>query len=191
MKLDEMAVKTGKTLGKAFHGVGRFAKLERVLAAVCVTTPFLLWWIDSGPLRNSISAYYEMEESQFFYVPLTVAAMLFVVNGVIKEQHIYNTFLGGFLAGVLLFDHSDFTAVHAVFASLFFAGNAFVILAFSRTERWLKMTFIAAIVLSVGGYFLFDSFTLFWAETLSLAAIAAHYILDSLKDRRNFRYQAA
>ena len=39
---------------------------------------------------------------------------------------------------------------------------------------------VVGIVLSMAGYFVFDWFTLFWAEWLSFAIIALHYVLESL-----------
>jgi hypothetical protein len=114
------------------RGVRRFAKLESVLAFVCLLTPVLLILFDDRTIRDSISAYYDMEENQIFYVPLAVVAMLFVVNGVVKEKHAYNTILGVSLAGVILFNHDDFNILHGIFASTFFAGNAFVIFVFLR-----------------------------------------------------------
>ena len=178
MALREMASST-------FQGVTRFAKLERVLAVVCLFTPVFLIWFDNGPfddgrIRDSISAYYDMEENQVFYFPLTVASMLFVVNGVVKKRHIYNTLLGVMLAGVILFNQDDFSTLHTIFAVVFFAGNAAVIIVFSsKKELWFKALLVAAIVISMLGCFVFGWFPLFWAEWLSFGIIALHYILES------------
>lgn len=168
------------TVANTVEGVKRLAKLERVLAAVCILIPAFLIGLDNGPIRNSISAYYNMEESQIFYFPLTVAAMLFVVNGVVKHQRAYNTILGLMLAGVILFNHDDASVLHGAFAIAFFGGNAVVIVLFSsKKERWFKGLLVVGIVLSMLGCFLFDWFTLFWAEWLSFAIIALHYLLES------------
>src|SRR5215472_1484321 len=91
-------------LREVASGVMRFAKLERVLAGVCLLIPLLLIVFDdrgrTSMIRESISAYYNMKQSEVFYFPLTVASMLFVVNGVVKEKRTYNTILGIMLAGV-------------------------------------------------------------------------------------------
>ena len=181
MQLRQIASATRKSVANTFEGVKRLARLERVIATVCILIPAFLIWFDDGPIRDSISAYYDMEESQVFYFPLTVAAMLFVVNGVVKHQRAYNTLLGVMLAGVILFNHDDAGLLHAAFATAFFGGNAVVIFLFSsKKERWFKALLVVGIVLSMAGYFVFDWFTLFWAEWLSFAIIALHYVLESL-----------
>src|SRR5687767_14255453 len=84
--------------------IKNFAKLERILAADRVLTPALLILVDDGPdaIRGSISAYHDVNVPQAYYYPLTVAAMLFIVNGVLKtvvdgvatNGHWYNWVLG-------------------------------------------------------------------------------------------------
>lgn len=176
-------------LERAFDSVAEFAKLERVLAVFCLFIPLLLIAFDSWSIRESISDYYDIGQNQVFYVPLTIAAMLFIVNGTVKEQHRYNTYLGVALAAVLLFNQDDARWVHVASAVAFFAGNAAVIYFFSRgTPRRFKRFFLAGIAGAMGAFLVFDSFTLFWAEWLSFALIAGHYILDSME---NVRYQAA
>lgn len=159
--------------------LGDFARLERVLAVVCAFTPLVLILFDSGPVRNSISAYYDMEQNQWYYFLLTVAAMLFIVNGVVKQENSYNTVLGVLLAGVVLFNQDDITWLHVAFAVAFFGGNALVIAFFSRGSTALRAGLLGVLVLALVAYFVFDSFTLFWLEWASLLVIATHYILDT------------
>lgn len=163
---------------KVIQDVARFANLERVLGTICAFTPALIWWVDSEPLRPSISAYYNMAQNQLFYVPLTMAAMLFVTNGVVKEKALYNTYLGFALAGVLLFNTEAWSTLHNVFAVAFFGGNVAVML-LAKKARSLKLAMVAFIALAMAGFFVFDWFTLFWAEWLSLLVIALHYVLVS------------
>ncbi len=180
MKLSQMVSSTYHGVAKRVEGVVRFAKLERVLAFVCIFIPAFLIWFDDGSIRDSISHYYNMKQNQIFYFPLTVASMLFVVNGVVKQKHIYNSFLGVMLAGVILFNRCDFSTLHYIFAVAFFAGNAVVILVFSsKKERWFKVLLVMGIVLSMVGCFIFGWFSLFWAEWLSFGIIAFHFILES------------
>ena len=163
-----------------YEDVTRFARLERVLAVFCVFIPLFLICFDNGLIRDSISDYHAMDEKQVFYFPLTVIAMLFVVNGVVKGEHIYNTLLGLMLAGVILFNNDDFTTLHLVFAIAFFAGNAVVIVVFSsKKELWFKALLVAIIVIAMLGHFVFGWFSLFWAEWVSFGIIAFHYILES------------
>jgi hypothetical protein len=180
MELQQLASSMLEVVANAGEGVKRFAKLERVLATVCFLIPAILIGFDGGHIRDSISAYYNMEENQFFYFPLTVAAMLFIVNGLVKDKHVYNTILGVMLSGLILFNHDDTSMLHYFFAVAFFVGNALVILIFSsKKERWFKALLVAGMGISMLGYFAFDWFTLFWAEWLSFSIIALHYILES------------
>ena len=180
MKVPQVLSPTIQVVTKTIKGAAGFAKLERVLAGVCLFVPAFLIWADDGAIRGSISAYHDMTQAQVFYFPLTMAVMLFVVNGVVKQKRSYNTVLGIMLAGVILFNHEAFTILHGIFAVAFFGGNAVVILVFSsKKERWFKGMLVGGIVLSGLAYFLFESFTLFWAEWVSFAIIALHYILES------------
>ncbi len=162
------------------HDLAGYARLERVLAAVCALTPLVLITVDSGPIRASISAYYDMDQNQWYYFLLTVAAMLFMVNGVIKNQNAYNTVLGVLLAGVILFNQDDVTWLHVAFAGAFFIGNALVIAFFSRGSTPLRASLIGVLLVALGAFVIFDAVTLFWLEWASLLVIAVHYILDSL-----------
>jgi hypothetical protein len=169
---------------RALRNLSRFGRLERVLAAVCALTPVLLLWADDlSGIRDSISDYYSMEEIQLFFVPLTMAAMLFVVNGVVKEKQLYNTYLGAMLGGLLLFNNVAFPKIHLLFTAAFFAGNVAVILTFSSIkDRNFKIGLVAFIVLAMLGWKFFAWFTLFWAEWVSLGIIALHYIIESTVD---------
>jgi hypothetical protein len=171
---------------KPVRELAKWLALERFLAATCAITPFLLVIFDGGEVRESISAYYAMGENQVFYFFLTIASMLFVSNGVLKDGHWYNVALGVLLAGVVLFNTDDHQIVHKLFAIAFFAGNAVTILLFSRgswikggDQRRFKLVFVAVVVLAVVLWQPFEVITLFWAEWLSLVAIAIHFLLDA------------
>ena len=121
-----------------------------------------------------------MEDAVAYYFPLTVAAMLFIVNGVVKEKKFYNTFLGAMLAGLIIFNKIDAPLLHYPFAVLFFFGNAVVILFFSsKKERWFKAIMVAIIAISMLCWFPFRFYDVFWPEWISFGIIAFHYILES------------
>ncbi len=167
------------SITKTVRSIKDFAKLERILAAVCIFSPALLILGDNGVVRNSISAYYDMEKSVLFYVPLSVAFMLFIVNGVIKERTFYNTALGIALAGLVLFNRNDFSFIHHLCTGVFFLGNAAVILFFtSKKELWFKILLVLIIAAALAAWGL-KAISLFWAEWISLAIIGLHYILES------------
>lgn len=169
-----------KIASSTYDSVTRFAKLERVLATVCILLPAILIAFDGGNARDSISAYYNMKQNQVFYFALTVAAMLFIVNGVVKDRHVYNIALGVLLAGVILFNHDDFKLMHFTSAGGFFLGNGAVIVIFSsKKELWFKVLLVIIIAAAMAAW-LFGVISLFWAEWASLAIISLHYILESL-----------
>lgn len=160
--------------------VTKFARLERILAVVCVLSPLIMIIGDNGNIRPSISAYYDLKNSVVFYVPLTMAFMLFLVNGLIKKQKSYNTILGVCLAGLVIFNHEDFHTVHLISAAAFFLGNAFVIVWYtSKKELWFKIILVAIIIITLGLSIL-GIISVFWAEWISLLIIGTHYILESI-----------
>jgi hypothetical protein len=167
--------------------IRNFVQLERVLAAILVLTPLLLLLLDDGRsgLRQSISAYHDLVTPAAFYFPLTVAAMLFVVNGVLKEGHWYNWIVGVLLALLVVFDHDGASRyAHFIGALGFFVGNIAVMIWFSKHKpRVVIASFIATISVSVALWLMTDWFTLFWAEWVSLAIVATHYILDTIPVR--------
>ena len=173
--------------------IRNFVQLERVLAAILVLTPLLLLLVDDAPggIRGSISSYHDVVAPEAFYVPLTVAAMLFVVNGVLKSGHWYNSALGTFLLVLLAFDHDGTSRdLHIVGAAGFFVGNVAVMALASRGKNLAQVLSLGTTVLAVVGLcVLTDWFTLFWAEWVSLTVIAAHYILDTIPARL-VRYSA-
>ena len=84
-----------------------------------------------------------------FYVPLTVAAMLFVVNGVLKEGHWYNWVVGVLLALLVVFDHDGASRYpHFIGAIGFFVGNVAVMIWFSKHKprRRDRRSFVGTIV---------------------------------------------
>ncbi|MBN1757599.1 MAG: hypothetical protein JW863_04740 [Chitinispirillaceae bacterium] len=167
------------SVASVVKGIREFSKLERILAAVCVFTPLLLVLGDNFTVRDSISAYFNMEKSVLFYVPLTVTFMLFLVNGMIKGKTWYNTALGVALAGLVLFNCIEYFLLHFIFAALFFLGNAAVIVIYTpKKELWFKIVLVAVIALSLGAW-LVKVLPLFWAEWISLSIIALHYLLES------------
>ncbi len=170
-----------RQINSAVHGLAELVKLEVVVSVICCFVPFLLIIGDGGTIRQHISGYYDMGKAQYFYFPLTVAAMLFVVNGLVKEKHWYNVALGSALAIVVLFNHFDHKVIHNIAAGTFFIGNALVFIVFTpRKELWFKIALAILMLVGLAGHFVFNWYTLFWAETVSLWIIAAHFVLEAL-----------
>lgn len=157
-----------------------FARLEQFLGGSLLLAPAVMIAVDTGPqaVRDSISAYHDVGHPPAFYVPLTIGAMLFLVNATLRRAHIYNALLGVALLGLIIFDNEEATWVHGSFAGAFFAGNFLVMMFFSTNKSLqLKLIFAGAIVTAAA---LWIAVSLFCAEWVSLAIVATHYILDSV-----------
>ncbi len=170
---------------KAAHIQGellRFSKLERILAGLCFFIPLILRAID-GEFRDSISAYAYMQDNQVYVFLLTLASMLFIVNGAIYRRRWYNITLGIFLAGVVLFPKDEFVILHYACAVIFFLGSTLVIVFYTSEKRqlWIRISFVLGIVFSLVFHFIFNLISLLVAEWIALVIIAIHYILESLK----------
>ncbi|MCI0426182.1 MAG: hypothetical protein L0Z49_10155 [Actinobacteria bacterium] len=174
---------------QAIDDLRRYARLERVLALFCVASPLLMIWADAGGVRDSISAYYSMTANQWFYFPLTAASMLFLVNGFVKQESYYNAWLGVMLTGVVLLNHQDFRIPHGVFAAAFFLGNAAVIAFFSRgVKSGFRIAVLVGVVMVFLMWWPLGIISLFVAEWISLALIAAHFLAAS---SQRIKYRAA
>lgn len=178
------SVSTAAANSAGVQSLTRFATVERSLAGLCITIPLWLVLFDEeqDSIRGSISSYFDMTPPQAYYFPLTVAAMLFVFNGIVKTRRFYNVVLGVCLSGVVLFNMDGATALpHYVFAVGFFGLNAIVILWFSNdVSVTLRNLLIVVLLAALVAWVFIDAFTTFWAETVSLVAIAAHFVLDSI-----------
>lgn len=164
---------------EAIEDLKSYAKLERVLALFCVASPLVMIGADRG-VRGSISAYYDIAQNQLFYFPLTAASILFLVNGFVKKRNWYNAWLGIMLAGVVLLNYQDFTWYHGAFAIAFFAGNAAVMVFYSREVSFrIRVAVLIGVVLAFLAWTPFGWYSLFWAEWISLGLIAAHFLLDA------------
>ena len=110
-----------------------YQSFDVAAVAACVSAPAIMWiaeMTDRGELvapRESISSYHDVLTAGAFFIPLTVAVMLFVVNGWIYAGHRIHVAMGVYLLGVIVFDHVGRTRpLHFVFAGAFFVVGAFL-----------------------------------------------------------------
>ena len=98
-------------------------RFESMLALILAAVPIALRIADD---RGSISAYHDMADPRWFFVPLTAASMMLITNGLVRsDSHGYNTALGVLLLGVVLFDHDGGSAIpHFLSAVPFFVLGA-------------------------------------------------------------------
>ncbi len=171
--------------------------LEIFLAAFCILIPIFLRIADDwAPFRDSISHYVLINRSYIFGMVCTIAAMLFIYNGVIQltmnseysllggsfwTHHGYNIILGILLFGVLLFPLNVQPKTHYVIAVLFFVGCSISIAFFGNdSDKILRyiiavLSIIALLLHVVNGKII----NLFWAEWIALIVIGIHFILEA------------
>lgn len=141
--------------------------------------------------RTSVSGYHDMADAKWFFVPLTVAAVMFIINGLVRDEgHAHNAWLGFALLGVIVFDHESETFAHYVFAVIFFASAIIFIsghlagaLRYIRNlelnvARLIFVGVAAAQLLLFAGLWRFTN--LFIAEWVQLLIIAIHFVWHSL-----------
>jgi len=169
-----------------------FRIFERTIAVVCVTIPALLRLADKGNtgFRESISDYVYMSDSYVFGMLLCMAAMLFVFNGAVYFRNEaafglsgagkwYNVVLGLSLLGVILFPPHQYVIIHYFFGGLFFLGNAVVTALFSYAkDRLVSIVLAVATVVGIGLHYA-GVWSLLVGEWVSLAVIAAHFVMQA------------
>ena len=165
-------------------------RLEGMMALSLAAFPFILMGVDG--VRGSVSSYHEMAEAQWYYVPLTWAVVMLIVNGLVRPRHHgYNAVLGLLLLLVVLLDHDGGSrTIHVIAAVAFFVfALAFTIL---QLTDYLRQSFgitsisverglaggLAVVVATVLAILHFAAST-FWLESVALWLIAANYLYHS------------
>lgn len=157
----------------------RFSNLESILAALLICLPLILV-LSSGEFRSSISDYAYSEVSQLFSGLIWFTSSMFIYNGFVRRKW-YNVVLGLSLIAVALTPHLDFPFLHYSSAALFFLGSVFVMIYFSSSkQRIFKVFFGLIIFLSLLIHFLFNLYSLFFAEWIGILPISIHFIGESL-----------
>ena len=158
----------------------RIMKFEVIIASMLIFLPLILIFID-GKLRPSISNYYYMDSNHWFVSLLTIASLLFVVNGVVNNKKSHNILLGSFLWLVAMTPHLETPIIHTLSAGIFFLGSVFVMIYYSNKEqRGLMCAFGSLTILGLLGHFILNAYSLFWAEWIGLLPISIHFIGESL-----------
>ncbi len=179
--LQQTRVKLQEAAGRVAERTKRVRTLETGLALACLFSPALMILLDSeNGIRPAISAYWNMPAPVVFYVPLTMAAMLFVFNGVSKKENEYNWILGAALMMLVIFNQDEFNLLHRAGVYIFFAGNV-VVVGSAIAKKGLKAGVLAgAALFFVAGNFVDGGWStnwLLWLEWASLVVIATHFIL--------------
>lgn len=158
----------------------RIIKLEKILSAILLLLPLILI-LATQEIRSSISNYAYSEMNYLFATLLTIAGMMFIVNGTAYNSRWYNIVLGISLIGVALTPHLDYKILHYSFAGLFFIGSVGVMIGYSSAkQRPVKVYFGSIIITAMLFHFIFNWYSLFWAEWIGILPICTHYILESV-----------
>lgn len=158
----------------------RITKLEVILSILLVFMPLILIAF-TNEVRSSISNYAYSSAEHVFAMLLSIAASMFIVNGTAHRKKWYNIVLGATLIGVIMTPHLDHSLLHYTFAGLFFVGSVFVMIYFSSAKQRLIKTIAGSIiVVALSGHFIFNLYSLFFAEWIGLMPIAIHFIGESI-----------
>lgn len=169
-------------------------RFESTLAVVLIAVPIALRLADD---RDSISAYHDMADPRWFFVPLTAASMMLITNGLVThERHGHNATLGVLLLGVVMFDHDGGSRwPHGISAIAFYVlALSFAVLMVTHyvgvrtaSEPSRRVAGVSALV--VGGtlalVWVVVEPPLFWVEAVGIWFIALHHLFHSFwKARR-------
>lgn len=154
-------------------------RLEVILAIILMFVADILAFIE-GYYRESISDYAYSEYSYIFNMLLTIAAMMFIYNGVGYKRHWYNAILGASLLGVVLTPHLDFKILHYTFASIFFLGSiASISLSSNIAFRGFKFIISGIALGAILSHVIWGSFTILEVERIGIIPFAIHFIVKS------------
>ena len=163
-------------------------RFESMLALILAAVPIALRIADD---RGSISAYHDMADPRWFFVPLTAASMMLITNGFVhSDVHGYNAALGVLLLGVVLFDHDGRSAIPHFLSAVPFFVLALIFVALMTTHygnvllRWpwrgrTAVLVALATALPLGVAWLVLEPPTFWLEAVGIWIIAAHYLYHS------------
>lgn len=161
---------------KSLINLTRFKAVQSILFLLI---PLILVIVNGGTL-GSISAYVNYTPIAFTYL-LTLAGALFIYDGVQEDSRKYNIYIGLALFGVVFFNHLEYPVVHYAFAIVFFIGSLFNMVFFSSNkERIYKIITSIGVIFGMLGCFLFNWYSIFWAEWIGMLPISVHFMLESL-----------
>lgn len=154
-----------------------FKRFKISQSLIFLLIPLILYLVNGG-LLDSISAYAYSTPMTFSFL-LTLAGALFVYDGYVERKRFYNLYVGVSLGGVVLFPHLDFPIAHYAFAGVFFIGSLFNMVYFSSNkQRFFKSLTAFFVIFGMIGHFIFDWYSLFWAEWFGMIPISIHYVLE-------------
>jgi len=160
-------------------GLNYFTKFKVIQAIAFLSIPLILWAVN-GEILDSVSAY-AYHTPMVFALSLTLAGALFVYDGYLERKRWVNIFIGVSLFGVVLFKHLDYPLIHYTCAAIFFLGSlASMVIFSSNKERIFKGMVVVATLFGLSGCFIFEWYSIFWAEWIGMFPISIHFVLEAL-----------
>lgn len=157
----------------------RIKKLLNISFIWLIFLPIFLYAVD-GEIRTSISNYAYSEYSFVFVAFLTFTGSMLIVDGckddLITKNKWYSIVLGLSLIGVSVTPHKDYSILHYSFAGIFFIGSLLAMILFSSPKQRLFKMFMGLIIItSMLGYFVFNWYSLLYAEWIGMLPIIINY----------------
>lgn len=151
----------------------------KIIQAVLYSMIPLFLIIATGEVRTSISDYAYSSKPSFFVSLITMAGVLFFLDGYVDRKRFYNMILGGSLVGVAWTPHLDYPVLHYICAGIFFLGAMFFISYFSnKKERKWMLGFSFLMFLGLLGSFL-GFYTLLIGEWIGMLVVCPLFILEA------------
>ena len=149
-----------------------------IQAIAFLAIPFFLMCAE-GEILPSIS-HYAHYQPMLFAELLTLAGALFLYDGYVNPSRRYNLICAAGLFGLILFPNMDYDYPHYAFASLFFFGSMFNMVYFSSKEdRKYSIAIATVVLIGLAGSFLFNWYSIFWAEWIGMVPISVHFVLEA------------
>jgi hypothetical membrane protein len=158
-----------------------FIRLKIAQAFIFLLIPFFLYIANEFHLEKSISAFVN-KTPKVFALSLILAGALFFYDGFIERGRWSNMYVGASLFFIYIFDFNTNFVLHYIFATIFFIGSLFNMVYFSsKKERIIKLITAILVLFGMAGCFLFEWYSIFWAEWIAMFPISIHFILENLE----------
>lgn len=114
------------------RAVGRYKALSIVGSIMALLTPLGLFWVVAWEeqngmehdVRQAISNHHDIAKPEFFYMPLTLAAVLLIADGFLTPRSSWwNVPVGASLGTLVFFNADDFGLLHSIGVWGFFGGS--------------------------------------------------------------------
>lgn len=161
----------------------RFAEGQLTQYVGFLLIPILFWACAGFVVYGSVSEY-ALHIPLVFALTLGWVAKLFIQNGNISvgRKQWFEVVIGWAMVGLIVFDmEGESRPVHYVCAFIFFEGSVFNMIYYS-SGKYRVFSIIFGLVLNLGmaGCFIWELYSIFWAEWIGMLPISTHKVLETL-----------